>query len=525
MVKLSVCIITYNEEKLIKECLENIKEIADEIVIVDSYSGDKTVQICKRYTDKVYFKKFKDDYSNQRNYVLAKATGDWILVIDADEILSKELKGEIKNLINQKDYNGYLIPRRTYYTKTRWFKHGYSYPDYQPRLFRNENAKYKYKVHEWLDIKGKIKKLRIGLDIFHNHYRKDHVLDSYYFRNSILKYARIAAEERKDTLQKHSFLKAIKSFIFTFGDDFFIKRGYLDGFAGLKMALMQSAGKFMIFVYHQPKYIIQETQQRIVRKNIEYAKCGLCGADKPKYLFTAMSFDLVKCKNCGLVYMNPILTKGELNKLYEKEDYGNYLSREKEFKIIFLNRLNTIEKFKKRGKILDVGSGVGFFLNIAKAHNWATYGLEISENLADYSRKRFGLNISFDLTKFSKNYFDVITMWHVLEHIKNPVNFLKRIKPYLKQDGFLFIEVPNFASLSAKRYKERWGYLGVPEHLYQYTPKTLQLILEKANFELVRSIFLSGPEPQNIKSKFKKIHHGIIKKLCLGDRVIVMAKK
>lgn len=106
MTKLSAIIITKNEERNIGRCIESIKDLVDEIIIVDSGSTDRTIEIARKYTDKIYFRQWTDDFAAQRNYALSKATGDWILSLDADEVVSSELKAEAKKFfISEEEKN------------------------------------------------------------------------------------------------------------------------------------------------------------------------------------------------------------------------------------------------------------------------------------------------------------------------------------------------------------------------------------------------------------------------------------
>ena len=119
MIKISACILTKNEEGSIERCLENIKDYVDEIVIVDGFSGDITVEIARKYTDKIYQKEFSGSFAVERNYSIEKSTGEWILVIDADETLSKELQDNLRSLTQQDEYSAYAFARRHYYEDSR----------------------------------------------------------------------------------------------------------------------------------------------------------------------------------------------------------------------------------------------------------------------------------------------------------------------------------------------------------------------------------------------------------------------
>ena len=155
MKKLSVVIIVKNEEENIADCLESVKW-ADEIVILDSFSQDRTCEICRKYTDKIYQSKFTS-FSLQKNMVLDRAGNDWVLSIDADERVSPELKARIVSAINDdsEEFSGYFIPRKNYFFG-EWVRHCDLYPDYVLRLFKRSRGRFGDRiVHESVKLNGK----------------------------------------------------------------------------------------------------------------------------------------------------------------------------------------------------------------------------------------------------------------------------------------------------------------------------------------------------------------------------------
>jgi glycosyltransferase involved in cell wall biosynthesis len=153
MTKISVFIIVKDEEKNIGRCLESVRW-ADEIVVVDSCSTDSTVEICRKYTDKVYINEFTD-YAGQKNFALSKTTGNWALSIDADEEVTPELRKAIEKVVleDNGDISGYFIKRRSCIFG-RWFKFCGTQDDYQIRLFRKGRAEYYQPIHEKIRLEG-----------------------------------------------------------------------------------------------------------------------------------------------------------------------------------------------------------------------------------------------------------------------------------------------------------------------------------------------------------------------------------
>lgn len=242
---------TKNEEKEIRGCLEDIKDLVDEIIIVDDFSTDKTVEICREYTDLIYQHKY-NNFAEQRNLSLSKATGDWILVIDADERLSPELKEFLQNrsqLLNSNDCDAYAFRRLEYVTPERWLKHG-MYPDYLVRLFRNKGEiRYKGYVHEkpTVDV-NRVKK--IDLNIIH---KKEHPGKRWNLKGRWLAYDKLMAREMLDTKKPEPdfvyLLRGIGGFLRAFARAYFYKMGFLDGYYGLKVASFYSLSFFMRYFY------------------------------------------------------------------------------------------------------------------------------------------------------------------------------------------------------------------------------------------------------------------------------------
>lgn len=223
---ISVAIITYNEEKNIERCLKSVMGIADEIIIVDSFSTDNTVTIAKTFEAKVYDMKFLG-YAEQKNLANSLCTHELILSLDADEVLSPELFQSIKNVKEQLDADAYEIKRLTNYAG-KWVKHCGWYPDKKIRLFKKSKAQWAGpRLHEILVLtkEAKIKTLNGDLLHYSFHSEEDHL-------KQIDKFTNISSEELfskgKKTSTYHLYLKPILRF-FT---DYIIKLGILDGATG-----------------------------------------------------------------------------------------------------------------------------------------------------------------------------------------------------------------------------------------------------------------------------------------------------
>lgn len=227
--KLSVTIITLNEEKNIADCLESIKW-ADEIVVIDSGSTDRTVEICKQYTDKVFFNPWPG-MNEQKALAMQRAEGPWILNIDADERVSPELKDAIVEALENPLYDGYRFPRKNYFIG-RWMRHGGWYPDHVLRLFKKEHAFYGgINPHDRVIIKtGKVSTLKAHL----LHYTYSSIAQYIARQNN---YSSAAAWELfKKNKRSHPLLIPLRT-SWKFIETYIIKRGFLDGTHGMIAAI------------------------------------------------------------------------------------------------------------------------------------------------------------------------------------------------------------------------------------------------------------------------------------------------
>ena len=249
---LSVVIITLNEEKKIRDCLELVKW-ADEIIVVDSFSKDNTVEIAGNYTDKIYQREFAG-FGEQKNFALSKASGDWILSIDADERVTSVLQEEIKRTLANPQACGYYMPRKTYFLG-KWMKHCGWWPDYLLRLFRRDRGRFSDRlVHEALEVDGPTVKLKNPLE--HCPFCSLSELIRKVDRYSTLG-AEVIIAESKDCSGKHkasmltSFLHAWAKFF----NMYFIKAGFLDGKEGFILSVLS-------FYYTLIKYLKLWEKQR-----------------------------------------------------------------------------------------------------------------------------------------------------------------------------------------------------------------------------------------------------------------------
>jgi len=234
--KLSVVIITHNEEINIRRCLESVS-FADEIIIVDSFSRDTTVKLAAKYTSNI-FKREWEGFSKQKNFGINKARNDWVLSLDADEVLSEELKQEI-NSLERPGCEGFYIKRKPYFMG-RFIKHSGWYPDWQLRLFKKNSGKFDENrlVHEGILLKGR--KCFLKHELLHFPYRN---IGGYF--EQFNKYTSLAAQQYIREGRKFTKAKLILNPPVTFLKHYFLKRGYRDGFAGFCISVLSSTYNFV----------------------------------------------------------------------------------------------------------------------------------------------------------------------------------------------------------------------------------------------------------------------------------------
>ena len=235
--KLSVVIIARNEEKNLPRCLDSVKW-ADEIIVVDSGSVDKTVQIAQEHGARIVKVEWRG-FGVSKQAGVDAATGEWILSIDADEVVPDILTDEIKAEIHKSDNEtvGYYIPRKTQFLG-RWIRHGGWYPDYVLRLFRRDRGGFDSAlVHETVQVSGPTVRLKHALE----HYSYPD-LDSYF--NKLNRYTTLAAQDLHRKGCAAGLFKILINPVAKFLKQYCLRGGWLDGLEGLLLALL-SAGYVM----------------------------------------------------------------------------------------------------------------------------------------------------------------------------------------------------------------------------------------------------------------------------------------
>ncbi len=238
-IRTSVIVITRDEAHTIDDCLESV-HWADEIIVLDSGSGDATVEICRRYTDKVYQTDWPG-FGAQKNRALKQASGDWVLSLDADERVTPALAGEIRSRLPQTRADGFVIPFRSSYLG-RFMRHGDWRGECHLRLFRRTAGRFTNdRLHERLIVDGEIETLRHAIE-HHSFDSLEEVLDK------VNRYSTAGAELKLAQGQHSSLAKALSHAVWTFFRDYLLKAGFLDGREGFLLAVSNAEGCFYRYV-------------------------------------------------------------------------------------------------------------------------------------------------------------------------------------------------------------------------------------------------------------------------------------
>ena len=240
---ISAVVNTCNEEKYIGQCLGHLKW-ADEIVICDMYSTDKTVEICREFTDRIYFHERTISAMYARNFLISKADRDWILIVDPDEIIPESLSKKIIELTNSNSgFSAFSFPRKTI-CFGKWVKHTFPV-DWQTRLFKKGSASQPARVHSQPIIKGKIHYLPKEEEFFIIHFAYDTIFQS------IQKMNRFTAAEvthmHKDDGVKFRTFDLVKKPLAEFKNRYFVRQGYKDGMHGFLLSILMGVYRFLTY--------------------------------------------------------------------------------------------------------------------------------------------------------------------------------------------------------------------------------------------------------------------------------------
>ena len=234
-------------------------------------------------------------------------------------------------------------------------------------------------------------------------------------------------------------------------------------------------------------------------------KCPWCGSAKAQInlwlkdeFLTKEDFHICECLNCGLLYTMPRPSKEKIGEYYKSEEYYSHQENNKGFipklyekvkKVNLKHKYELATKGIQTGKLLDIGCGVGDFLHTAETHGWQCVGVEPSEDAKAIARQRTNAELlsSEDQEQLPDASFDVITMWHVLEHVDDLRWQVTQLQRLIKPNGRIAIALPNYKSYDGQYYKEHWAAYDVPRHLSHFNRQTITKILTTNNLKLIKT--------------------------------------
>ena len=236
----------------------------------------------------------------------------------------------------------------------------------------------------------------------------------------------------------------------------------------------------------------------------QLASCPICGGNELEdflkskdFTFSKEAFTVQKCGSCGFRFTNPIPMENDLGAYYGAENYMSHATKSRKGLMPFVYKrvrnmnlnikLKLVKKYAKVKSILDIGAGNGFFLNAARIEGFVVQGIEPDEKAREVAKTDFELELNApdSISSVESESVDVITMWHVLEHVYHLKRDIAEFKRVLKNEGALILALPNIDSYDSTYYKEYWDGLDLPLHLYHFTPKDVSNLFEQIGMEVV----------------------------------------
>ena len=251
--------------------------------------------------------------------------------------------------------------------------------------------------------------------------------------------------------------------------------------------------------------------------------CPVCESERISFLYDVTDhslskevFTLKKCEHCDFVFTSNPPQETKIANYYKFEAYISHSDTKKGImnilyhfsrKFMLSRKRKLIERRQNKGKLLDIGAGTGYFLNEMKTHHWEVEGIENDSDARKFAKQKFSLSLhpKEKLFDYRKSSFDVISLWHVLEHVYDMDNYLSTIHKLLKENGLLMIALPNAKSYDARIYKSFWAAWDVPRHIWHFSEKNVRLLLKKHQFDLkdIKGMPLDGAYISLLSEKYK----------------------
>ncbi|MGZ3839691.1 MAG: class I SAM-dependent methyltransferase [Flavisolibacter sp.] len=237
---------------------------------------------------------------------------------------------------------------------------------------------------------------------------------------------------------------------------------------------------------------------------LHYTNCPVCDSNDIHPLLTVKDhsvsceeFVIWQCDQCSLRFTQDAPDESAIGPYYQSPEYISHTNTDKGLLNKLYQKVRSFTLQKKaqlvirhtvsQGSILDIGAGIGAFLQEMKRRNWQIKGIEPDKGTRERAQKLYGIDLQpqHQLQALSPGSFDAITLWHVLEHVEALHEYMERLKILLKPGGKIFIAVPNYRSLDAAFYQNNWAAYDVPRHLYHFTPKAMEALVRHHNLEIL----------------------------------------
>ncbi|MDB5246450.1 MAG: class SAM-dependent methyltransferase [Segetibacter sp.] len=271
---------------------------------------------------------------------------------------------------------------------------------------------------------------------------------------------------------------------------------------------------------------------------IHYNQCSSCGSAAISPVFickdhtvSRQDFEVWKCGSCTFRFTQDVPLEPEISAYYQSQEYVSHSDTRKGL----VNRLyhyvrNFTLKTKRNllknvtglqhGVLLDVGAGTGAFAHTMQRAGWTVTGLEPDTTARENAKKNYDLELDElkNLHRLQNDFFDAITLWHVLEHVHDLHGYLERFFQILKPTGRLVIAVPNYCSYDSEKYRQYWAAYDVPRHLYHFSPKSMEVLLEKKGFllEAVKPMWFDSFYVSMLSEKYRNGKGNILSAFCTG---------
>lgn len=219
--------------------------------------------------------------------------------------------------------------------------------------------------------------------------------------------------------------------------------------------------------------------------------CYLCGGNSKVPVIRIGPHAVSCCTSCGLGFLDPPVPQGEKGVIYDEDFYTgqNMVKDTADGVQECVSKVRLVQRFVRSGRLLDIGCGLGYFLEAARRRGFSVFGMEGAGFAMEYVHREFGIPVvpaPVETTTLEEGTFDAVTLWHVIEHLPDPLAALRKIRSLLRDGGILIMETRNYRGYDARAQGERWGGWAFPHHLWHFDPGSYSLLVEKAGFRVVR---------------------------------------